>query len=93
MLLICFHWVPSTHPVLDQFNEMHFLADIDKVLAQMKNDDSNIDAMNEVNALTVGYLKQMKRQRPDRAVKMITSYLKKNNLKAVPLLIRVLATV
>ena len=72
------------HPVLDQFNEMHFLADIDKVLAQMKNDDSNIDAMNEVNALTVGYLKQMKRQRPDRAVKMVTSYLKKNNLKAVP---------
>ena len=72
------------HPVLDQFNEMHFLADIDKVLAQMKNDDSNIDAMNEVNALTVGYLKQMKRQRPDRAVKMVTFYLKKNNLKAVP---------
>ena len=44
------------HPVLDQFNKMHFLVDIDKVLAQMKNDDSNIDAMNEVNASTVGYL-------------------------------------
>ena len=72
------------HPVLDQFNEMHFLADIDKVLARMKNYDSNIDAMNERNALTVGYLKQMKRQKPDRAVKMVTSYLKKNNLKAVP---------
>ena len=72
------------HPVLDQFNKMHFLLDIDKVLAQMKNDDSNIDAMNEVNALTVGYLKQMKRQKPDRAVKLVTSYLKKNNLKAVP---------
>ena len=71
------------HPVLDQFNKMHFLADIDKVLDRMKNDDSNIDAMNERNALTLGYLKQMKRQKPDRAVKMVTSYLKKNNLKAV----------
>ena len=72
------------HPVLEQFNEMHFLANIEKVLARMKNDDSNIDAMNEVNALTLGYLKQMKRQKPDRAVKMVTSDLKKNNMKAVP---------
>ena len=72
------------HPVKDQFNEMHFLADVDNLLHGMKLNGASNDDLNEVNALAQWYCRKMRKQRPDPMLKKVNSYLKKEGIKAVP---------
>ena len=69
------------HPVRDEFNEMHFLADVDRLLCDL---DLAGEQVNEVQAAVTGYVSKMKKQKPDRAVRKVSQYLKKEDLKAVP---------
>ena len=55
----------SKHPVLDKFNELHFWTDADKLLYYLKSEGANSDVLNEVNALSFWYTKEMKKQRED----------------------------
>ena len=54
------------HPIKDKFRELHFLADMDKLLVDIGDGDA--DRQNEINALTVRYNNKMRKQRPDRVV-------------------------
>ena len=38
------------HPVRTKFNELHFLADADTFLAELKKEGASVDTLNEVNA-------------------------------------------
>ena len=72
------------HPVLDKFNEMHFLADADKLLYYLKSESANSDVLNEVNALSFWYTKEMKKQREDPTLNRVNKLLRKMCVKAVP---------
>ena len=70
------------HPIKDKFRELHFLADMDKLLVEIG--DGDVDRQNEINALTIRYNNKMRKQRPERAVAKTNAYLKEEGLKAVP---------
>ena len=72
------------HPVKDDFDELQFLADIDALLHDMKAAGEPNEKVDEVNAQTLWYCKQMKKQRPDPMLKKVNTYLKRNGIKAVP---------
>ena len=61
------------HPVLHKFNELHFLADADKLFYYLKYEGANSDVLNEVNALPFWYTKEMKKQREDPTLKACES--------------------
>ena len=69
------------HPVRDQFREMHFLEDMDQILAQIPAEESV--RKNEINALIVQYNNRKLKQNPDKSVDKVNRYLKKENVKAV----------
>ena len=72
------------HPVRDKFNDLHFLADVDRLLYNLKTNNMENDKLNKVNALTVWYIKAMKKQKEDPNYRKVNSYLRKENIKAVP---------
>ena len=72
------------HPVKDDFDELQFLVDIDALLHDMKAAGEPNEKLDEVNAQTLWYCKQMKKQRPDPMLKKVNTYLKRNGIKAVP---------
>ena len=76
----CWHGAQSIQFVM--FREMHFLADMDQILAQIPAEDS--ERKNEINALTVQYNNRMLKQKPDKSVVKVNRYLKKETMKAVP---------
>ena len=79
------------HPVRDKFNKLHFLADVDKLLVDLKgeNVEANVgrdeaDVQNEINAMATTYVRTMKTFKADQAVLKVNKYLKTNCLKAIP---------
>ena len=48
------------HPVVDKFNETHFLADIDIFLSDLKNRKVHVEAICEIEAVTKAYAKMVK---------------------------------
>ena len=67
------------HTVCDNFSDLHFLADVDRLLYNLKTNDIENDKLYEVNALT-----EMKQQKEDPNLRKVKSYLRKENIKAVP---------
>ena len=80
----CIWKVQKCFWVSDKFNDLHFLADVDRLLYNLKTNDIENDKLNEVNALTVWYLKEMKKQKEDPSLRKVNSYLRKENIKTVP---------
>ena len=72
------------HPVGDKSIDLDFLADVDRLLYNLKTNDIENDKLNEVNTLTVWYLIEMKKQKDDPNLGKINSYLRKENIKGVP---------
>ena len=73
------------HPVLDKFNEMSFLADMDRLMCQVKHSPQNTSGtINNLNALSVSYIRKASTQRPDRSFLKTCKFLKEYDLMAVP---------
>ena len=72
------------NPVLDQFDKKCMLADIDILLNNLKRSNVSNDTINDINILTVKYVKACTHQKSPRNLLMTKRYLKENNLLAVP---------
>ena len=72
------------HPILDKFNEIQFLVDIDGLLHNLNSNGASREKLDEVNALALWYNKEMKEQREDPMLNKVKKYLTKEKLKAVP---------
>ena len=59
------------HPLIDKFNKMHFLADMGSLLASIPDTEDSANPRNEVNAEVVHFIKNVKRQQPDRALQKV----------------------
>ena len=69
------------HPIRGPFNDMHFLASIDRLLSAKKPDK---DTDNDIQALSTWYIKQNRRIPQDSAVDKVSKYLRQNGLLAIP---------
>ena len=59
------------HPVRTKFNELHFLADADTFLAELKREGASVDTLNEVNGSVTWNIKSAKQQGADRLVEKV----------------------
>ena len=71
------------HPVRDKFNEIHFLADIDSFLSELKLIPG--EKLCEIEAAAKRYGKNVKQTPSDKDVEKARNYLKDNGLLAVPI--------
>ena len=69
------------HPVRGTFNDIHFLANVDRLLSV---NNPNKDTDNDIQALATWYIKQNRKIPQDSAAEKVTKYLQKNGLLAVP---------
>ena len=69
---------------LDKFNKQELLAEIDHLLNRLKSNGISIDAINDINAATLKYIRSCSTQRTPRHITMAKRYLKDNGLLAVP---------
>ena len=71
------------HPVRDKFNEIHFLADIDSFLSELKLNRLPGEKLSEIEAAARRYAKNVKQTPSDKGVEKSRKYLKDNGLLAV----------
>ena len=74
----------SKHSVRDKFNEIHFLADIDSFLSELKLNRMPGEKLCEIEAAAKRYAKNVKQTPSDKGVEKARKYLKENGLLAVP---------
>ena len=72
------------HPVRDKFNEVHFLADVDKLVRELRQNNTEREKLFEIGASAKLYAKIVREAPMDRGVKKVHDYLKANDLLAVP---------
>ena len=72
------------HPVRDKFIEIHFLADIDCFLSELKLNRIPGEKICEIEAAAKRYAKNVKQTPSDKGVEKASKYLKDNGLLAVP---------
>ena len=72
------------HPVRDKFNEIHFLADIDSFLSELKLKRIPGEKLCEIEAAAKRYAKNVKQTPSDKGVEKARKYLKDNGLLVVP---------
>ena len=72
------------HPVRDKFKEIHFLADIDSFLSEMKLNRIPGEKLCEIEAAAKRYAKNVKHTPCDKGIEKARNCLKDNGLLAVP---------
>ena len=72
------------HPVRDNFNEVHFLADVDKLVRELRQNKIEDQKFFETEASAKWYAKNVRETPMDRGVKKVHDYPKANDLLAVP---------
>ena len=72
------------HPVGDKFNEVHFLADVDKLVRELRENNTEGEKLSEIEASAMWYAKNIRETPKDRGVRKMHDYLKANDLLAVP---------
>ena len=72
------------HPVRDKFIEIHFLADIDCFLSELKLNRIPGEKICEIEAAAKRYAKNVKQTPSDKGIEKASKYLKQNSLLAVP---------
>ena len=72
------------HPVKDKFNEVHFLADVDKLVRELRENNTEGEKLCEIEASAKWYAKNVPEIPLDRGVKKVHDYLEANDLLAVP---------
>ena len=74
------------HPVRDKFNELHFLADVDKLVSELRENNTDGEKLCEIEASVKWYAKNVRETPMNRGVtkESVLDYLKANDLLAVP---------
>ena len=72
------------HPIRDNFKEIHFLADIDSCLSELKLNGIPGEKLCEIEAAAKRYARNVKQTPSDKGVEKVRKYLKDNGLLAVP---------
>ena len=72
------------HPCRTSVQEEQFLANIDLLLEGASMEKLHQDALNKINALTVGYVMKCKYRKPDKNFKSTRQWLKDQGILAVP---------
>ena len=70
--------------VRDKFNEVHFLADVDKHVPELRENKTEDEKFCEIEATGKRCAKNVRETPMDRGVKKVHDYLKAKNLLAVP---------
>ena len=73
------------HPVRDKFNEIHFLADNDSFLFELKLNKIPGEKLCEIEAAAKRYAKNVKQTPSDKGVEKTRKYLQDNGLLATVL--------
>ena len=68
----------------DKFNEVHFLPDVDKLVRELRENNTEGEKLCEIEASSKWYAKYVRETPMDRGVKKVHDYLKANDLLAVP---------
>ena len=72
------------HPVMSKFNENDVLVELDRFLNYCDKNFIPDNTVTEINIKTLNYIKQCKKQKVPKHIKMTKDFLKKNKLLAVP---------
>ena len=72
------------HPVRDKFNEVQILADVDKLLRELRENKTEGEKLCEIESSAKWYAKNVRETPLHRGVKKVHDYLKANDLLAVP---------
>ena len=72
------------HPVRDKFNEVHFFADVNKLVRELRENNTEGEKLCENEESAKWYAKNVRETPLDRGVKKVQDYLKANDLLAVP---------
>ena len=72
------------HPVRDKFNEVHFLADVDKLVRELLENNTEGEKLCENEAFAKWHAKNVRETPLDRGVKKVLDYQRANDLLAVP---------
>ena len=72
------------HPIRDKFKELHFLADIDSLIENLRENNVQGKKLFEIEAAAKRYSKNIRETPLDRALAKVKKYLRDNALIAVP---------
>ena len=72
------------HPVMKKFNENEILVELDSFLNYCEKHFIPDNTVTEINIKTLNYIKQCKKQKIPKHVKLTKEFLRKNELVAVP---------
>ena len=72
------------HPVRDKFNEVHFLADVDRLVRELRENNTDGEKLCEIESSAKWYAKNVRETPMDRGVKKANDFLKDQKLLAVP---------
>ena len=64
------------HPVRDKFNEIHFLADVDKLVRSLRENGTSGEKLCEIESTAKWYAKNMRETPIDRGLINVNIYLK-----------------
>ena len=71
------------HPVRDKFNEVHFLADVDRLVRELRENNTDGEKLGEIESSAKWYAKNVRETPMDRGVKKANVFLKDQKLLAV----------
>ena len=71
-------------PVRDKFNEVHFLADIDRLLRELRENNTDGEKICEIELSAKCYANNVRESPMDRGVKKTKDFLKDQKLLAAP---------
>ena len=74
----------NKHPARDKCNEVHFLADVDKLARKLRVDNTEGEKLCEIEGSAKWYAKNVCETPADRWFKNVHDYLKANVFRAVP---------
>ena len=72
------------HPIMDKFKELHFLADIDSLIRNLRQNNVPGEYLFEIEAAAEWNSKNIRETPLDRALAKVQKYLRDNALIAVP---------
>ena len=72
------------HPVRDKFNEVSFLADVDRLVHELWENNTDGEKLCEIESSAKSYAKNVRETPMDRGVKKANDFLKDQKLLAVP---------
>ena len=72
------------HPISDKFKELHFLAYIDSLIRNLRENNVSSEKLFEIEAVSKWYSKNIRETPFDRALAKVQNYLRDNALIAVP---------